>query len=156
MNSLVLKMNPNMNVNGLIYVNNGLEILKADLNFGLPKEDPVIQRLSEYFNEKVEKETYQYSPFDASSKTTKYEIKSRRNRYLQYPTTIIPVDKTQRIEGRMVFVFNFTDGLYYIVYDKDEFAKYDIREVEAVRKGGIRTLKPHFFIPIKDLIQISI
>jgi len=156
MNSLVLKMNPNMNVNGLINLNNGLEILKADLNFGLPKEDPVIQRLSEFFNETVEKETYQYSPFDASSKTTKYEIKSRRNRYLQYPTTIIPVDKTQRIEGRLVFVFNFTDGLYYIVFDKEAFAKYEIKPVSAFRAGGIKTLKDHFFIPIKDLIQISI
>lgn len=149
-----------MNVNGMLFTTdiggNGLEILKADLDYGLPKEDPVIKRLSEYFNENVEKETYQYSPFDAFSETTKYEIKSRRNRYLQYPTTIIPVDKTQRIQGRLVFVFNFTDGLYYIVYDKEAFAKYEIRDVEAVRKGGIRTLKPHFFIPIKDLIQISI
>jgi hypothetical protein len=160
MNSLVLKMNPNMNVNGLINLNNGMEILKADLNFGLPKEDPVIQRLSEFFNETVEKETYQYSRFDASSKTTKYEIKSRRNKYLQYPTTIIPVDKTmgaiQHNEGRLVFVFNFTDGLYYIVFDKDVFSKYEIKPVSAFRAGGVKTLKDHFFIPVKDLIQITI
>jgi hypothetical protein len=152
----------NLVVNGLITrttdcAGNGLEILNADLAFGLPKEDPVIKSLSAYFNEEVKKVEYQYSPFDAQSETTKYEIKSRRNRYAQYPTTIIPVDKTERIKGdRLVFVFNFIDGLYYIVYGKDTFAKYEIKEVEAVRKGGVRTLKPHYFIPIVDLTRINI
>jgi hypothetical protein len=152
----------NLVVNGLIsrttdIGGNGLEILNADLAFGLPKEDPVIKTLSEYFNEEVKKAEYKYSPYDASSETTKYEIKSRRNRYSQYPTTIIPVDKTERIVGgRLVFVFNFTDGLYYIEYTKEQFAKYEIKDVEAVRKGGVRTLKPHFFISIKDLTRINI
>lgn len=152
----------NLVVNGLITrttdpAGNGLEILNADLAFGLPREDLVIRQLSEHFNEQIERATYQYSPYDASSKTTKYEIKSRRNRYLQYPTTIIPVDKTERIKGdRLVFVFNFTDGLYYIEYNKDKFAKYQVKEVEAVRKGGVRTLKPHYFIPIIDLTKINI
>jgi len=152
----------NLVVNGLINratdcAGNGLEILNADKAFGLPKEDPVIKTLSMYFKEEVVKADYKYSPFDASSETTKYEIKSRRNRYAQYPTTIIPVDKAERIVGgRLVFVFNFTDGLYYIEYTKEQFAKYEIREVEAVRKGGVRTLKPHYFIEIKDLIRINI
>lgn len=149
-------------VNGLItrtndIGGNGLEILNADLAFGLPKEDPVIKTLSSYFTEDIKKAEYKYSPYDAFSETTKYEIKSRRNRYAQYPTTIIPCDKCERIKGdRLVFVFNFTDGLYYIVYDKEQFAKYEVKEVEAVRQGGIRTLKPHYFIPIKDLTRINI
>jgi hypothetical protein len=152
----------NLVVNGLItratdLAGNGLEILNADLAFGLPREDAVITRLSDYFNERINRAEYQFSPFDASSETTKYEIKSRRNKYEAYPTTIIPVDKTERIKGdRLVFVFNFTDGLYYIVYSKETFAKYSIQEVEAVRSRGVRTLKPHYFIPIGDLIQIKI
>ena len=136
---------------------NGLKVLNADLAFGLPKEDPVIKTLSSYFTEDIKKAEYKYSPYDASSETTKYEIKSRRNRYSQYPTTIIPCDKCERIKGdRLVFVFNFTDGLYYIVYNKEQFAKYEVKEVEAVRQGGIRTLKPHYFIPIIDLTHIYI
>tara|TARA_R110000782_G_scaffold1833_1_gene7525 strand:+ start:1951 stop:2415 length:465 start_codon:yes stop_codon:yes gene_type:complete len=152
----------NIVVNGLItritdIAGNGLEILNADLAFGLPKEDPVIKSLISYFNEDIQKAEYKYSPFDASSVTTKYEIKSRRNKYAQYPTTIIPLDKTERIKGsRLVFVFNFLDKLCYIEYTKDQFDKYEIRDVEAVRKGGIRTLKPHYYIPIKDLIEINI
>lgn len=152
----------NLVVNGLIErttdcAGNNLELLKRDVLFGTALEYPVIDKLSKYFGEEVKKVQYEYSPFDAFSDTTKYEIKSRRNRYLQYPTTIIAVDKTLRIKGdRIVFVFHYTDGLYYIIYDPSQFAKYEIREVEAIRKGGVRTLKPHYHIPVKDLIRINI
>lgn len=155
----------NLVVNGLITrttdpAGNNLEVLNADLAFGLPKEDPVIQTLSQYFKEEIAKSTYQYCPHDASSKTTEYEIKSRRNRYNQYPTTIVPVSKIRDMKkDRLVFVFNFTDGLYYCVYDKEKFAKYNIKQVEAVRKrNGVvgKTIEPHFEIPITDLIHINI
>ena len=57
-------MNSNLVVNGLItratdLAGNGLEILNADLAYGLPKENLVISRLSEYFNEKIDKAEYQ-------------------------------------------------------------------------------------------------
>ena len=155
----------NLVVNGLITrttdcAGNELEILNADLAFGLPKEDPVIEKLRIHFEEEIAKSTYQYCPHDGFSKTTEYEIKSRRNRYAQYPTTIIPCSKIRSMKrDRLVFVFNFTDGLYYIEYNKDKFAKYEIKMVEAVRKrNGVigKTLEPHFYIPILDLTKINI
>ena len=158
------KMN-NLVVNGLITrttdcAGNELELLNADLAFGLPKEDPVIDKLRKHFEEEITKSVYQYCPHDGFNKTTEYEIKSRRNRYNQYPTTIIPVSKIRNMKrDRLVFVFNFTDGLYYIEYDKEIFGKYEIKMVEAVRKrSGVvgKTLEPHFFIPICDLIHINI
>ena len=155
----------NLVVNGLItrttdIGGNELEILNADLAFGLPKEDPVLDKLRKHFEEEIAKSTYQYCPHDGFSKTTEYEIKSRRNKYNQYPTTIIPCSKIRNMKrDRLVFVFNFTDGLYYIEYNKDKFAKYEIKMIEAVRKrGGVvgKTLEPHFHIPIGDLIHIDI
>jgi hypothetical protein len=155
----------NLVVNGLITrttdcAGNDLEILNADLAFGLPREDPVLEKLRIHFEEEIAKSTYQYAPHDGFSKTTEYEIKSRRNRYNQYPTTIVPVSKVRDMKrDRLVFVFNFTDGLYYCEYDKDRFAKYNIKMVEAVRKrGGVvgKTIEPHFEIPIKELIHINI
>lgn len=134
--------------------------LQDDLDYGLPKENPVIDTLKKWFEEEITKSTYQYCPHDGFSKTTEYEIKSRRNRYNQYPTTIIPCSKIRNMKrDRLVFVFNFTDGLYYIQYDKEKFAKYEIKMVEAVRKrGGVigKNLEPHFFIPIGDLTHINI
>lgn len=155
----------NLVVNGLITRTidcggNELEILNTDLAFGLPKEDPVLEKLRRHFEEEIAKSTYQYCPHDGFSKTTEYEIKSRRNRYNQYPTTIVPVSKVRDMKrDRLVFVFNFYDGLYYSEYDKDRFAKYNIKMVEAVRKrGGVvgKTIEPHFEIPIGDLIHINI
>jgi hypothetical protein len=155
----------NLVVNGLITRTtdcggNELEILNADLAFGLPKEDPVLDKLRKHFEEEIAKSTYQYCPHDGFSKTTEYEMKSRRNRYNQYPTTIIPCSKVRNMKrDRLVFVFNFTDGLYYIEYNKERFAKYEIKMVEAVRKrNGVvgKTLEPHFYIPIGDLTSINI
>ena len=152
-------------VNGLITrttdcAGNDLEVLNADLAFGLPKEDPVLEKLRKHFAEEIAKSTYQYCPHDGFSETTEYEIKSRRNRYNQYPTTIVPVSKVRNMKrSRLVFVFNFTDGLYYIEYKKDSFAKYNIKMVEAVRKrNGVvgKTIEPHFEIPINHLIHINI
>jgi len=155
----------NLVVNGLItrttdLAGNQVEILNADLAFGLPKEDPVLEKLRLHFEEEIAKSTYQYCPHDGFSKTTEYEIKSRRNRYNQYPTTIIPCSKIRNMKrDRLVFVFNFTDGLYYIEYNQEKFAKYEIKMVEAVRKrNGIvgRNEEPHFFIPIIALTRINI
>ena len=155
----------NLVVNGLItrttdFAGNELEILNADLAFGLPKEDPVLEKLRKHFVEEIAKSTYQYCPHDGFSKTTEYEIKSRRNKYNQYPTTIIPCSKIRDMKrDRLVFVFNFTDGLYYIEYNKETFATYKIKQVEAVRKrNGVvgKTIEPHFEIPIGDLFHINI
>ena len=134
---------------------NNLDCLNKDIACGTAKEERVINRLATYFGEDIKKSEYQFSPFDAFSETTKYEIKSRRVRYNAYPTTIIACDKT-RTEGRLVFVFHFIDGLYYIVYDPTLFSKYAIQNVSAVRSGGVRTLKPHYYIPIQDLKPIHI
>jgi len=133
----------------------GLSIIQNDREFGVPQEATVISKLALHFDEPIKKELAQYSKWDASSPTTKYEIKSRRNKYKQYPTTIIPVDKTE-VTGRLVFVFNFLDKLCYIVYTKETFSQYEIRDIPAFRGVGLRTLKPHYMIPIEDLTEIKI
>lgn len=130
-------------------------MIRADCNFGIPQEPTVISKLSVHFMEDIEQEGNPYSRWDARSETTKYEIKSRRNTHDKYPTTIIPVDKTT-VSGRLVFVFNFTDGLYYIVYDKQQFDRYEIRDISAIRGLGVKTLKPHYLIDIDDLTEIII
>jgi hypothetical protein len=147
-------------VNGLITRTtdcggNQLELLNRDIIFGTGVEVPVINKLECYFGETIKKAEDKFSPFDAYSENTKYEIKSRRNRYNQYPTTIIACDKT-RTAGRLVFVFHFTDGLYYIEYNKEKFSQFEIKPVSAIRAGGVRTLKDHFFIPIECLEKINI
>jgi hypothetical protein len=133
----------------------GLSVLNKDIAFGTQYEIPIIARLERLFGETILKAEDRYSLFDAYSEKTKYEIKSRRNKYADYPTTIVAVDKT-KTAGRLVFVFHFLDGLYYIEFNKERWAKYEIKNVSAFRSGGNRTDKPHFFIDIKDLTEIRI
>lgn len=155
-----IEMN-NLVVNGLIRravdcAGNGLEILNADLVFGLSAEEKVINQLSLKFNENIKKTEDQYCRYDALGESgTKYEIKTRRVRMNAYPDTIIPVHKTA-VEGRLVFVFNFTDKLAYIVYNETDFRGYKISNVSAVRKGGVRTSIPHYHIPIDRLLVLDI
>jgi len=151
----------NLVVNGLIRnvrdcAGNELAVLNADLLFGLSAEEKVINKLSAKFNEGIKKTEDQYCRYDAVGETgTKYEIKTRRNRMTAFADTIIPVHKTA-VEGRLVFVFNFTDKLAYIVYNAEEFSGFKISDITAVRKGGIRTSIPHFHIPIAKLIVLDI
>lgn len=151
----------NLVVNGVITrttdpAGNELHILNADLLFGLSAEEKVINKLSVSFNETIKKTEDEFCRYDAVGTTgTKYEIKSRRNRMFAYPDTIIPVHKT-RVEGRLVFVFNFTDKLAYIVYNEEEFRAFKVSNISAVRKGGIRTSIPHYHIPIAKLVVLDI
>jgi hypothetical protein len=55
-----------------------------------------------------------------------------------------------------VFVFHFTDGLYFIEFNKEIFSQFQIENVSAIRKGGVRTETPHYFIPIERLKRIDI
>ena len=72
-----------------------------------------------------------------------------------YPTTIVPVHKTN-VEGRLVFVFHFTDGLYYIEYNTLIFKDFDIKPIVYVRRGcPIRPIN-HYHIPVHLLSRIDI
>lgn len=129
--------------------------LNSDYSFGVSQEQFVINKMIKYFGEEIQKTTERYCAYDFTSPTTKYELKSRRISSTAYPTTIIACDKA-RVEGRLVFLFNFTDGLFYIVFDLEKFAKYEVKKVSAIRSGGLRTAKPHYFINTKDLTKIDI
>jgi len=126
-----------------------------DLQFGLSNENNVIQQLSSYFKEEIEKTKPRYCPYDAISKTTKYEIKTRRCCYQQYPTTIIPVSKVRNITDKLIFVFHFTDGLYYIVYDKELFDTFEKQNIQIYRKGIQDKPTEHYYIPISQLQKIG-
>ena len=128
--------------------------LANDLEFGLAKEEAVIKQLSEHFCDDIIKTTDKFCKWDAYGKINKYEIKSRRNKKDAYPTTIIPVHK--KVEGELIFVFNFTDGLYYIQYNEDKFSKYDIKNIGTYRYGASYNPLPHYHIPVSELSLITV
>ena len=136
---------------------NLLPSLEKDVVFGLNNEPIVIEKLTKYFNEPIQKTKNKFCYYDAYSNNTKYEIKSRRCRYETYSTTIIPTHKVKENENdKVVFVFHFTNGLYYIVYNKELFATFEIKEYTYFRSGGSNVPVKHYSIPIEHLIKIDI
>jgi hypothetical protein len=71
-----------------------------------------------------------------------------------YPTTIIPVNKI--VDGKLIFLFNFTDGLYYIEYDREIFSNFNTFEMTDYRSGRCGQTAFHFAIPIELLREIKI
>jgi hypothetical protein len=130
--------------------------LANDITFGLANQPLVIQSLSEYFDENIIESIDKFCQYDAYSKTTLYEIKCRRCCYKKYETTIIPVHKTKNINQRLVFVFRFIDGLYYIEYLKELFDTFDTKHIKVYRQGCPPNPILHYHIPIELLIRINI
>jgi hypothetical protein len=129
--------------------------LAKDLQFGLSNESKVIEILSKHFGETIQKTEYKYCPYDALSETCKYEIKTRRNRYETYPTTIVPQQKVETIEGSVRYVFCFTNGIYYIDYDEDLFSTFKVTTFTYYRLGTKPNPVPHIEIPIDRLTRIE-
>lgn len=129
-----------------------------DLQYGLAREEEVMNRLRKFFNDdsiKNTKELYndEYCGWDYESLGgLKMEVKSRRNTRNTYPTTILPVHKAN--DKGTLFCFNFTDGLYYIAYDPEQFAKFKTRMMCIQRAGKYDPPTLHWEIPVELLVAV--
>ena len=135
--------------------------LSADLQFGAQKQENIINSLQKYFQSSdIHAMNDKYCIYDAedTKSKTRYEIKARRNKFATYPTTIIPVHKknASKKDTRLLFVFGFTDGLYYIEYDQDLFNTFETKLVSYYRSGSIANPLLHYCIPNDLLLPINL
>lgn len=121
---------------------------KTDYSYGIAKENEVLGHLITFFNRDIVKSKERYSNYDFSDDIYKYELKSRRNKYNSYPTTMIPLLKCK---PNTILLFNFTDGLYYIEYDKEKFEKFEKKYFSIDRCDKIDVHKQYYYIPIGEL-----
>jgi hypothetical protein len=125
---------------------------KKDYTFGLQKEQEVLPKIKNYFQREIEKTINGYERYDFYDEKYKYELKSRNVKYETYPTTLIPKDK---IRKRIIFLFNFTDGLYYIKYKPKIFQLFECKEfVRNARSDFNDKQKEYVYIPIEYLKKI--
>ena len=84
---------------------------KNDYLYGKQSENKNLQIIKDYFNEDIEILNYRYSQYDFKStkSNTIYELKTRRNNYNDYPTTIISNDKIND-EYNNIFIFGFKNN----------------------------------------------
>ncbi len=131
----------------------------ADLKFGTQKEEELITVLSEAFGVNLVKQK-RGAIIDFESDTIGVELKSRNNTYKKYPTTLIPTNKIDYInktEGnkKYIFAFAFTDGLYYIEYDKEKFSSFDYKMFVRHKRCDYNDKeKLYCYIPISELVKI--
>lgn len=134
--------------------------LQDDLVLGYKSEGDILAILNTYFEDEFvnTKELYddEYYNYDFEGKTSnmRIELKTRRNRFADYPSTLIPVHKCVDLElCPNVFVFSFSDGLYFTEWNTNRFKTYEKKMIECRRRGRIDN-KEHYMIPITDLVRI--
>ena len=104
---------------------------KADLAFGAKNQTEVLPLINEFFKDNAVEYEDEFSTQDFFSEKAVYELKSRHIKHDQYPTAIIGCNKCnlseKDYEKDLFFIFKYTDGLFYIKYDNQVFAKYKMR-----------------------------
>lgn len=126
------------------------EIIENDYSYGRKKEGEILDKMNQFFKDNIKQTSQRYDTKDYLGEKYKYEVKSRRNRYNAFPTTIIPTDKIKEGDN-YVFLFNFTDGLYYIYYDAEVFKTFRTGMFERRDGGQNNPNKIYWYIPIEKL-----
>lgn len=127
---------------------------KQSYEFGKPQETLILPTVSSYFSREIHQYTNRYDKHDYYCTEYNYEVKSRTNTFAKYPTTMITEDKTEYTDTRpLILIFNFTDKIAFIEYNKEKFAKYERRMFS--RAGYTWDEKIHVYIPITDLTILA-
>ena len=128
----------------------------SDLVFGKLKEVEIKEILEGFFNTKLNTSS-KYNLIDFYNDEIYIELKSRRNTYQKYNTTIIgsnKIDYVKTLNKKCYFVFCYLDGLYYIEYS-NIFDSFDLCE-EYILRDGKKELKTNYHIPIECLKRINV
>ena len=122
--------------------------IKQICEFGKQSEQETLPVIRRFFKDNsILPTSKHFDKWDYISNTKNYELKTRTCSSNEYPTTMITQDKC-KIDS--VLLFKFTNGLYYIEYNKEQFDKYEI-------KLFTKYIKPikYIYININDLIKIE-
>jgi hypothetical protein len=127
---------------------------RQDYAFGKSKEVEVLSSVRSHFADDVDSSVDNFSIYDFKGRTYHYELKSRTNALMDYPTTLLPCSKV--FTDKQIFLFNFTDGLYYIEYNKEVFATFEQKSfVRNRRTDYVDKPQMYYYIPVSLLQPIS-
>lgn len=139
------------------------KIIDFEIERGEEKEKIIKPKLEKFFNTKLfptnDGEGEKNYPFDFYSRTRYIEIKNRFLNKNQYPTTIIGKNKYElglkykKLDYKVIFVFNFFDGLYY--YNLKKSDNIDTFSERWIYRKDIQQRKLHTEIPINLLKEIK-
>ena len=127
-----------------------------DYAFGKTHEERSLIKLCRFFNEEIFPTT-QYCKWDYESATAIYEMKSRTVSSNTYEDVMINYSKIQPFNNKkpQYFLFNFTDGIFYIKYNEDLFMDFELKVFKREGRSDYND-RPQVVchIPIKNLTKI--
>jgi hypothetical protein len=129
-----------------------------DYQYGIQNEKVVMPILERTFNENFEK-TAKFHPLDFKGRGCWVEVKSRTFDVGKFETTMLPYSKieyAQKCENSVYFVFVFTDGIYYIMYDPVVFSKFSVNVFQRSGRTDHRDIaQQYIYIPTNLLTKIQ-
>lgn len=129
--------------------------LNRDLEFGFEKEKELLNKLKT-LDPNINFSKNKFCCYDFESDNTIIELKSRRNKYNKYPTTMIGNNKIKKflsLDKDVYLVFSFTDGIYYVKCDDELINECSINTGGRYDRGKPE-LNEYCYIPIKFLNPI--
>jgi hypothetical protein len=123
-----------------------------DYIYGTEKQKDVLPKIQNYFKRIIKENPEQYAKFDFEDESYNYELKSRKNTLNKYPDTMITLNKCNADNKGLILLFNFTDTLAYIEYDKELFKTFRTQNFSRAQQQW--DMKEHIFIPINLLTMI--
>lgn len=123
----------------------------VDYKEGKKEEEKILPIIRKHFNKDIKPTIKTNHTFDFYDEDECfYELKKRNNRHNTFPTTIIGINKISN--KKLILLFSFSDGLYYIKYNKKLFDTFEKRLfVRNKRTDFTDKIKEYLFIPISDL-----
>ena len=101
---------------------------KNDLAFGIKSETEIVPSLEKFFDTTLNHNGgYAVMDWSNPTKTIFVELKTRRIPHNRYDTALIgknKVDFCNDENKEYYFCFNYTDGVFYIKYDKQLFSTF--------------------------------
>jgi len=137
----------------------------ADKQFGNHNERVYLPIIARFFNTTLQKTADNYDPLDYCDvpKTIFVELKSRRIKHNDYDTCLIGANKVTKCEENLrvnpntkhYFCYVYTDGLYYIEYNPEQFSTFKRNFYQRGERSDIHdNPKDTIFIPTSLLQQI--
>jgi len=125
-----------------------------DYETGIKNEKDIYETICKKFNDNIKPSEDKFCKYDYKGDTYLYELKTRNNSYSKYPTTLIPHNKI--IKGnKQIFLFSFTDGLYYIKKNMKLFNTFDLLDFCRNKRIDYNDkTQLYYYIPIDKLKKI--